>query len=554
MVARGLKPLIALLASGIPGAAPPGLHFAEVAASAGIRATIVCGGPEKKWIPEANGSGAAWLDYDRDGWIDLLVVNGSTMDRLAKIVQGAGAGTAAQGAYLFRNLGNGRFRDVSASSGIANPYWGTGANAADYDNDGDPDILITTIGLDLLWRNNGDGTFSEVGKAAGLSRKLAWHTGSAFGDYDGDGDLDLYVAGYVDLSALALERPAPVCQYQGLAVFCGPLGVKGERDLLYRNNGDGTFSDVTAAAGVEDAGRYHGFAAVFEDFNQDGRPDIFVANDSDPNYLYLNAGGGKFAESALASGLAVNADGKTQANMGAAVGDYDNDGRLDLLTTTFSDDYFPLFRQHADGAFEDVAFQAGLGTATVPYLGWAGGFADLDNDGRRELWLANGHVYPDIGKVSRNAYFQPVAAFSSRAGKFARVWQFPAMPDNSYRGACAGDFDNDGRTDLVVMPISGNPLLLANRTETGNSWIGLLLAARRGNRDAIGARVRVEACGKAQYDSVRNGGGYLSRDDPRLRFGLGLCKQADVAVTWPSGARQTLAGLEVNRYHSLVEP
>jgi enediyne biosynthesis protein E4 len=529
--------------------------FEDTAASAGISAQMICGTPEKKWIMEANGSGCAWLDYDNDGWMDLLIVNGSTLDRLRAAVAGDVPPDSGAGVFLYKNLGNGHFQDVTASSRLGNRYWGTGANAVDFDNDGYTDILITTIGLDLLYRNNHNGTFSEVGRAVGLSRQIAWHTGSTFGDYDGDGNLDLYVAGYADIVALLRHATAPVCEWKGLDVFCGPNGIKGEPDVLYHANGNGTFTNVTRTAGVEDVGAYHGFAAVFQDFNADGKIDIFVANDSDPNYLYLNAGSGKFKEAALESGVALNANGKPQSNMGVAVGDYDGDGRVDLLTTTFEDDYFPLFRQDESGFFEDISNRVGLGTFTIPLLGWAAGFTDFDNDGHKELWLANGHVYPGIERVSNNTYFQRFLVAKYSGGKFIPDFSFPAVPDRSYRGACGGDYNNDGKVDVALIPISGTPVLLTNRTDNHNSWIGLWLKGSSSNRDAIGAQVRVEACGQVQYEWERNGGGYVSHDDPRLHFGLGPCQKVNkLVIRWPRGRIQELHDLEVNRYWTVEEP
>lgn len=526
------------------------IRFADVAAEAGIRAEMRCGGPEKRWIPEANGSGAAWLDYDNDGLMDLLIVNGSGMDDLRRIVGGSVPAPPRTGVYLFRNLGNGRFEDVTAKAGLSNNYWGTGANAADYDNDGYTDILITTIGRDLLYRNNGNGTFTEVSKKAGLSQDLAWHTGSAFGDFDGDGYLDLFVAGYVDIHSLSLNEPAPVCEYLGLKVFCGPIGLKGEHGILYHNNGDGTFTDVSKRSGISDAPAAHGFTAVFDDFNQDGKIDLFVANDSDPNFLFLNQGNGTFKESALERGVAFNADGRTQSNMGVAVETYGDAKSLQVVTTTFYKDYFPLFKQNTSGAFEDVAAEAGLATITGPYLGWACGFADFDNDGQRELWTANGHVYP-----THPRYLQPFAVFQRHNEKFMQAYSFPAIPNNSYRGGCSGDFDNDGKIDVIVLPIAGQPLLLRNNTATKNSWIGLRLRGTRSNRDAIGSAVRVEACGVRQFDTVRNGGSYISRNDPRLHFGLGSCQKVDqLTIRWPRGAVQVLKDLPVNRYIAVEEP
>jgi hypothetical protein len=531
------------------------IRFADVAAQSGIRAQIRCGGPEKKWIPEANGTGAAWLDYDRDGLMDILIVNGSTMDDLRTIVAGRIPPARDGSLYLYHNLGNGHFEDVSARAGLSNPYWGTGVAVADFDNDGYPDILVTNIGVDLLFHNNRNGTFTEVGREMGLSRKIAWHTGAAFGDYDGDGRLDLYVAGYVDLNALHLNAEPPVCNYRGVPGFCGPIGLPGQADILYHNDGR-VFTDVTTKAGVQDKALYHGFTVVFYDFNQDGKMDIFVANDSDPNYLYLNKGDGTFEETGLPAGVAFGGDGRTQSNMGVAVGDYDNDGLLDILTTTFSEDYFPLFKQQPHFLFEENSAQVGLATMSLPWLGWACGFADLDNDGRRDLWISNGHVYPKADMLASTSYHQPIVVLANRNGKFVKTADpVAAAGKNSYRGGCAGDFNNDGRIDLLVLPIAGSPVLLENRTEPSAHWIGLDLRGDRANRDAIGAKIRVEACGNSQMEIVRNGGSYLSVDDPRVHFGLGSCGKLDrLQIRWPDGRVQDLKDLAVDRYLTVEEP
>jgi enediyne biosynthesis protein E4 len=545
----------AFLATAGPNVSDVAFSFQDVASSSGIHAAIRCGGPKKEWIPEANGSGVAWLDFDRDGRMDLFIVNGSTMDDLREIVAGRTPAARAGSLYLYRNTGGGHFEDVTTRAGLVNPYWGTGVAVGDIDNDGYPDILVTNIGIDLLFHNNKDGTFSEIGRQMGLSRKIAWHTGAAFGDYDEDGRLDLYVAGYVDLSALHFDAQPPVCNYRGVSGFCGPIGLKGEADILYHSNGR-TFENVTAQAGVADKGLYHGFTVVFDDFNLDGRLDIFVANDSDPNYLYLNRGGGVFEEAALPTGVGFGGDGRTQSNMGVAVGDYDNDGLIDLLTTTFSQDYFPLFKQQPHFVFDESSAQAGIASMTVPWLGWACGFEDLDNDGRRDLWVANGHVYPDADHLSGTTYQQPIVLLANRAGKLQKAAElYGVRGKNSYRGGAAGDFNNDGRMDLLVLPIAGEPVLLQNNTAPSAHWIGLDLRGHRKNGDAIGAQVRLQACGNKQSSVVRNGGSYLSVDDPRIHFGLGSCNRVDeLEIRWPFGETQRLKGPTADRYLTVDEP
>jgi hypothetical protein len=526
------------------------LNFTEIASEAGIHANMRCGGPEKRWIPEANGSGAAWLDYDNDGLPDLLIVNGGSMPQLREILAGKRPEAGPGSVYLFHNLGNGRFEDVTEKAGLSDPYWGTGANAADFDNDGFTDILITNIGVDLLYRNNGNGTFTEVGRQAGLPQYPEWHTGSAFGDFDNDGKLDLFITGYIDIRGMSFAEPAPTCDYFGQRTFCGPIGLPGTKARLYRNNGNGTFSDVTQTSGIAATPPAHGFTAVTGDFNGDGKLDIFVANDSDPNHLFLNNGNFTFKEAALDHGLAYNADGRVQSNMGIAVGEYGRSGRLDVLTTTFNKDYFPLFRQGASGNFEDIAASSGIATVTSRFLGWACGLTDFSNSANRDFWSANGHVYP-----TDKDYFEPLTIFRSIGDRTSLIYAFPGIPNNSYRGGAAADIDNDGKLDLVILPISGNPVLLRNNTSTQNAWIGVTLHGTRSNRDAIGAKVTLQACGQKQFEEERNGGSYISRNDSRIHFGLGACSKIDrLSVQWPSGTVQVLDSVPENRYIVVKEP
>lgn len=532
------------------------IRFIEIASQAGLTARIAHGGPEKRWIAEANGSGVAVLDYDADGWMDLLIASGSTMDGLRKIAAGNTPSQPGRRLYLLRNLEGHRFEDVTSRAGLVCPYWATGVNAADYDNDGDVDILVTSIGRDLLFRNQGDGTFEEIGKKAGFNDGHAWHTGSSFGDLDADGDLDLYVAGYLELESVPVEGEPPVCDYRGLAVFCGPMQLDPAPDVLFLNNGDGTFSDITEQAGIRSMAPGYGFTPLIDDFNSDGRLDIFVANDSSPNFLFVNRGDGTFREDALAAGIAYNADGRTQADMGVCGGDYDSDGDLDLLTTTFSEDHFPLFQQQTPGLFEDVSSRVGLRNETVPQLGWGCGLADLDNDGDKDLWLANGHVYPTAGDLATTAYHQPISIFENKEGQFRSFSSaVEGLEANSFRGAASTDFDNDGRIDLLVLPIDGTPALLRNTTDVASSWLGVSLKAARGNREGIGAHVEIAYCGQQQGLTATNGGSYLSRNDPRLHFGLGKCSSpGSASIRWPDGSSHTIEGVEPNQWVTLSEP
>src|SRR3989449_3706412 len=391
----------------------PKITFRNVAKEAGITPVLVCGTPEKKYILEVNGTGCVWFDYNNGGYVDLYIVNGSTMANLLN----PGRSEKPRN-YLFRNNGDGTFTDVTERAGVPGAGWGNGALAADFDNDGNVDLLVTNFGPNILYRNNGDGTFTDVTARAGIGGGSIWPAGAAFADYDNDGRLDLYVAGYLDFD-IHNAKPGD-CEYEGVRVkACGPRGFKGAPDALYHNNGDGTFTDVTAKAGVLDKALYFGFAVIFDDFDNDGFPDIFVANDSNPNYLYHNKGDGTFEDIAVTAGVAYNSDGKEHSGMGAAAGDYDNDGLMDLFVTTFANDNYALYHNEGKGFFTDVSYPSGVGEPTIPWLGWGTFFFDYNNDGYKDLFCINGHVYPEIDGKINQSYRQPLQLLENIGdGKF----------------------------------------------------------------------------------------------------------------------------------------
>lgn len=551
---RSLALLVTLGLLALPQAVKNPVKFTDVTRKAGIQAVVISGGKVKNYVLEVNGSGACWLDYDNDGYPDLYLVNGSTLEQL----QGKAQVPAGQHNHLYHNNRNGTFTDVTESAHVAGTGWGFGCAAADYDNDGKTDLLVTTMGPNLLYHNNGNGTFTEVAKQAGLAGANVWHTGAAFADYDGDGLLDVYIAGYLDFDVSHPELKT--CSYRGVNVHaCGPLGYKGVADTLYHNNGDGTFSDVTAKAKVIDRLPSFGFAVVFEDLDGDNRPDIFVANDSNPNYYYRNRGDGTFEESAIAAGLAFNSDGREMSSMGVAVGDYDNDGRTDLFVTTFANDNYVLYHNDGKGMFSDVSFQAGVGEATISYLGWGTFFFDYDNDGQKDLLAANGHVYPEIeGKLGRETYREPLLLFhNSGNGKFHESSEEAGLRQlaaHSARGGAFCDYDNDGDLDVLISNIDEPPQLLRNDGGNQANWLTLRLIGTKSNRDAIGALVKVRSGELTQWDRVRTGGSYLSGNDKRLHFGLGERRSADeIEILWPSGAQEKLEGIPADQFLTIEE-
>jgi enediyne biosynthesis protein E4 len=520
------------------------------------------GSPAKATIPETVGSGVALLDYDNDGWLDIYLVNGSTYE--------AEEGKAKPPrAALFHNNHDGTFTDVTAKAGVGNDRWGFGAVVGDYDNDGWPDLYISNYGKNRLYHNNHDGTFTDVAEKAGVTVGT-WSAGATWGDYDGDGLLDLFVPGYVKVDELVRGKAGVAqsfCEFRGVPVMCGPHGLHGERDHLFHNNGDGTFTDVSERAGVADKNLYYGLASLFIDVNGDGKPDLLVADDSTPNYLYLNKGDGTFEDASFASGYALNESGRETASMGIAAGDLTHNGRIDLYNTTFSDDYKPLYRNDGDGNFTDVAYQEGIAEPTIPFLSWGTSFLDFDNDGWLDLFVANGHVYPQVDQQNwGTTWAQRPLLFRNEHGKQKLM---PAVEGTglakvaSARGMAYGDLFNDGHIDVVVNNMDSTPSLFRNVVKNGNHWVAFKLvgapAAQHGKpgspRDAVGATVWVTAGGFRQRMDVIAGGSFASSPDQRLHFGLGSAETiSKVEVRWPSGRTETVASpKKLDCFYTLTE-
>ena len=534
--------------------------FRDIAAKAGLTTwTHKMGTPEKSYIIETVGSGVALLDYDNDGWLDIYLVNGSTMDAMT------GKATAPHAA-LFHNNHDGTFTDVTAKAGVGNDRWGFGAVVGDFDNDGWPDIYVTNFGRNRLYRNNHDGTFTDVAEKAGVTLGN-WSTGATWGDYDGDGLLDLFVPGYVHYEMSNQPKSFSFCQFRGVKVMCGPRGLQGEPDHLFHNNGDGTFTDVSAKAGVADTNRYYGLASLFVDVNGDGRPDLLVADDSTPNYLYVNKGDGTFEDASFASGFALNESGRETASMGIAAGDLLHRGNVDLYTTTFSDDYNPLYRNDGQGDFTDVSYQEGIAEPTVPFLGWGAGAFDYDNDGWLDLMVVNGHVYPGVDQQNwGTTWKQRALLFHNENGKLKLM---PAVEGTALaklataRGMAFGDLFNNGHIDVVVNNLDGPPSLFENVAGAGNHWIAFRMegqpAKERGQRgtprDAVGTTVYVTANGFRQRADVLAGGSFASSSDQRPHFGLGKATSVEqIEVHWTSGrAERFAAPAGVDRFVTLTE-
>ncbi len=532
---------------------PPTVNFVDIAARAGLSAKTVAGDEKrKKYIIETTGSGAAFFDYDNDGWPDVFLVNESTLAGFPKGHEPT--------SHLYHNNGDGTFTDVTRKAGVALTGWGQGVCAGDYDNDGWVDLYVTFWGHNVLLHNNGDGTFTDVTKKAGLWRdSVRWGTGCAFVDYDRDGHLDLFVSEYVDFDPNHTPEPgsSALCQWKGISVMCGPRGLKGTRNELYHNNGNGTFTDVSEKSGISKTDLYYCFTALTGDFDNDGWPDIFVACDSTPSLLFHNNHDGTFTEVAVKAGVAYNEDGREEAGMGAHAGDYDGDGWLDIIRTNFSDDTSTLYHNNGDGTFTDVTYVSGLG-ANTQFLGWGTLFVDVDNDGWPDLFVANGHVYPEVDANGLDSTFRERKVFywNQHNGKFKDISldAGPGItaPFNSH-GVAAADFDNDGAVEILVNNSHDPPSLLKNNGEHG-SWLSLKLVGTKSNRDAIGARVTVNAEGHQQLQEVRSGGGYISQSDFRLHFGLGKATKAEIVeVKWPSGLRQVFHDVDADKFYQIQE-
>jgi enediyne biosynthesis protein E4 len=530
-----------------------GVIFLNVARESRLNVKTIFGGEHKnKYLLETTGCGIAFYDYDNDGWLDIFIVNGSRLE-------GFPAGTEPT-SHLFRNNRDGTFTDVTTKAGLAHSGWGQGVCVGDYDNDGWDDLFVTYYGKNVLYHNNGDGTFTDVSQKAGVAGKgTRWNTGCSFVDYDRDGRLDLFVANYIDMDLATAPVPeSGPCLYKGVMVACGPPGLQGGKNILYHNNGDGTFTDVSEAAGIFRANGTYGLGVLTADFDNDGWPDIYVANDSTASALYHNKKNGTFEDIAIDAGCALSPDGKPQAGMGVSAADYDLDGNLDLVKTNFAGDTPSLYHNIGSGTFEDATFTAGLGAHTQ-FLGWGCGFFDFDNDGWPDILICNGHVYPEVEQLKTEAGYpqRKLLYHNLRNGHFADV-SFQAGPGISdpmpARGCAFGDFDNDGHIDVVVNTVNDYPQLLHCTSKLGNNWIKVRTVGTKSNRSGIGARLTCithppgETKPHQQIDEVRSGGSYISQNDLRIHFGLGKAEKVDVLeIRWPSGQIDTLKDVKANQ-------
>ncbi len=526
--------------------------FYDVAREAGLLGQNVYGHPHrKKYILETTGNGVAIFDFDNDDYMDILLVNGSRLE-------GFSNSRVKPTSQLYRNNGEGTFTDVTIAAGLGRTGWGQGVCVGDLDNDGFDDLFVTFFGANTLYRNRGDGTFEDATRAAGLRAAAErWSTGCAFLDFDRDGDLDLFVANYLKFDIETIPEPGEnrFCQWKGMPVMCGPGGLPGETNLLYRNNGNGTFTDVSVPARISEPTDNYAFSPLVADFDNDGWPDIYVACDSTANLLYVNQKNGTFTEAGAYAGAAFNEEGRAQAGMGVAAADFDHDGLLDIFVTNFSEDYFTFYRNDAESSFTDVTHRVRLGINTR-FLGWGTGFIDFDNDGWKDLFAANGHVYPEVEKLGQHYKQSKLLYRNLGNGTFSDISQQsgPGMRQrHASRGVAFGDLDNDGRVEIVVSNMNETPSLLFNRG-TGENSVLVRLVGNKSNRNGVGARVLVLAGEAAQIDEVRSGGSYISHNDFRLHFGVGDAEQIErLEVRWPSGEIDTVTGVATNALITIVE-
>jgi enediyne biosynthesis protein E4 len=548
---RGLTSIVLalLIQNGPPGTGA----FRDITRDAGIT-FVHHAAPEKKYIVESMSGGVALFDYDNDGRLDIYFVDSLT-------VETAGDPRKARSA-LYRNLGNLKFSDVTDKAGVGHPGWGMGVCTADVDGDGWEDLYVTALGGNKLFRNNQNGTFIDVTARAGLAAG-GWSAGCAFADYDRDGDLDLFVSRYVniDLRQLPQFGRDKTCQYRGIAVQCGPRGLPGESDFLFRNDGGLRFTEVSGPAGVADAGGAYGLGAGWFDYNQDGWLDLFVANDSGANYLYANQKNGTFKDVAFPAGVAVSQDGAEQGSMGVALADYDNAGRFAIFVTNFSEEYNALHRNEGEH-FTDASFRSRTAAVSLPFVGWGAAFFDYDNDGLLDLLVVNGHVYPQLDKAKLGAsagYRQRKLLYHNRgdgtfeevAGRFGTVM----TEERASRGLAIGDLDDDGRLDIVTNDLDGAPQVMRNEVSGAGNWLRVKLRGRAGNTGAIGAAVTARAGKLVQKRLVQSGSSYLSQEDKRLHFGLGKIEQLDsIEVTWPDGTTTKMANVKARQLLEISQP
>jgi enediyne biosynthesis protein E4 len=542
----------------LPGATLP-VEFVNVARESGLRAKTVFGGEKNnRYLLETTGCGVAVIDYDNDGWLDLFFVNGTRWES-------DWAKDAAPVSRLYKNNRDGTFTDVTAKAGVARTGWGQGVCAGDYNNDGFEDLFVTYWGACSLWRNNGDGSFTDVAEKAGVTtaggKLRRWNTGCAFIDYDRDGHLDLFVANYIDFDPATTPLPeSGKCLYNGMRVACGPPGLKGGRNILFHNNGDGTFADVSVKSGIHNTPGTYGLGVLTADYDGDGWPDIYVANDSTSSALYRNHHDGTFTDIAIEAGAAYSPDGKSQAGMGVSAADFDGDGLVDIVKTNFAGDTSSLYRNLGKGFFEDVTFQAGLGKNTR-FLGWGAVFLDMDNDSWPDILLTNGHVYPEVGvREDETGYAQRKVLYRNlRNGKFEDVslQGGPGVLERvPGRGSAVGDLNNDGYLDVVVNCVNDVPQLLRCVPADGhrNHWLKVKTVGVKSNRSGIGARVTCTLPnGRKLVDEVRSGGSYLSQSDLRVHFGLGDAEEVSLEVRWPSGVTDRLEHVQADQVITVKE-